>query len=210
MSWQFDVTVANNFDEIATTSIPRYQEVIEMCIEIAAKNFPEKNCRVLDVGSALGRTISDFYEKGFRNVLGVEKSEAMVRASKLKDFVIHSDQFPSEKGPFDFVCANWTLHFIDEREKYLRDIYNGLNRGGILILSDKMAAAPIILDLYHDFKRSNGLTEQQIQAKAEAIRGVLNPRPLEWYLQTLRQIGFVDVNIINAHFHFNTLFARKP
>lgn len=47
----------------------------------------------------------------------------MVQASEFKSEVILSETFPFAAGPFGFVMANWTLHFIKEREQYLRDVY---------------------------------------------------------------------------------------
>ncbi|MBS1968785.1 MAG: methyltransferase domain-containing protein [Bdellovibrionales bacterium] len=208
-SWQFNDKVADEFENIALTSIPRYKEVIGMCVEIATKAYPDKKCRILDVGSAIGKTMDEFHKSGFTDVWGVEKSEAMIKGSKYSDHVIHSDTFPRGQKPFHIVCANWTLHFVKERKAYLEDIYNGLEKEGFLILSDKTQGNPFLLDLYHDFKRRNGLTEQQIADKAESIKGVLEPYPLNWYLTELKNIGFSEVHVINAYYHFTTFLARK-
>ncbi len=208
-SWTFDEKVSKDFEKIALTSIPRYKEVIGMCVEIASKAYPKKNCRVLDIGSAIGRTMDEFIKAGFLDTWGVEKSESMVKNSMHQDHVILSDTFPQGQPPFHLVCANWTLHFVKARKEYLQDIYDGLAPGGFLIISDKMQGNPFILDLYHDFKRKNGISEQQIKDKAEAIRGVLDPYPLSWYMSELENIGFCDVNIINAYYHFTTILARK-
>jgi len=208
-SWKFDEKTAGNFEKIALTSIPRYKEVIGMCVEITGKAYPEKDCRVIDIGSAIGYTVDEFIKNGFSDVWGVENSESMIRQSRHSEKIFLSETFPKDQGPFDVVCANWVLHFVKRRKEYFQDIYDGLSSGGYLIISDKMEANPFILELYHDFKRRNGLTEKEISDKADAIKGVLEPYPLMWYLTELRNIGFREVNVINAYYHFVTLLVRK-
>lgn len=208
-SWQFDDQVAKIFEGHALASIPRYKEVIGMCVEIASKAYPKKDCRVLDVGSAIGHTMHEFHKAGFTDVWGVEKSESMIKESQHKENVIQSETFPKGQKPFHIVCANWTLHFVKERKAYLQDIFNGMEKDGFLILSDKTQGNPFILDLYHDFKRRNDLTEQEIADKAASLKGVLEPYPIAWYLTELKNIGFSEVNVINGYYHFTTFLARK-
>ncbi len=133
----------------------------------------------------------------------------MVEASQFKTETVVSETFPASAGPFGFVMANWTLHFVKEREQYLRDVYAGLREGGTLVITDKMLGSSVTLDLYHDFKRSCGLTEEQIRRKSESLRGVLVPYPMEWYFSTLASIGFTHCEIVNAAPSFVTLYVRK-
>jgi hypothetical protein len=107
------------------------------------------------------------------------------------------------------VLANWTLHFIRERDEYLADVFAHMREGGILILTDKMQASPFVHDRYHDFKRAQGLTEEQIQKKQAAIEGVLVPYSLEWYLDTLKEIGFREATIIDGSWGFVSLLCFK-
>ena len=51
--------------------------------------------------------------------------------------------------------------------------------------------------------------EQEIQNKAQGVQGVLVPFPIEWYLNVLKETGFKDVSIIDAHFSFVTFYAKK-
>jgi hypothetical protein len=63
--------------------------------------------------------------------------------------------------------------------------------------------------MYHDFKRRSGVSDEEIRQKDEAIRGVLVPYPVEWYLENLRSAGFHSIEIINAAPAFVTFFAIK-
>lgn len=208
-SWKFDEKVASQFDKIAHTSIPRYEEVIRMGVEIAEKAFPQKDCKILDVGSAIGQTVDTFIQNGFHDTWGVENSKAMFSKSKHPEKIILSEHFPTKQGPFHMICANWVLHFMNHRKKYLQDIYHGLMSGGYFILSEKVQATPLIEELYWDFKRKNGLSESEIKNKATAIQGVLIPYPLNWYYAELKELGFREINVINAYYHFVTILAKK-
>ncbi len=207
--WTFNTGVAETFDEIAQTNIPNYEPVIQQCVDIALSAFPDKEkTRIIDVGSATGYTLERLRATGYKEVFGVDNSPSMLGRSRVQENLILSQTFPKEHGPFDIVIANWTLHFVDEREAYLRDIYHSLNPGGLLILSDKMLSSTLTHQKYHDFKRSKGLSEEYIHEKAAAIEGVLTPRPCSWYQETLANIGFTDIEIINALWCFNTLLCR--
>jgi tRNA (cmo5U34)-methyltransferase len=210
MRWTFDAKVAAEFDIIAATQIPNYEKVIERCIELAHAFFPQNaTATIIDVGSARGRTVTRLFDAGFTQTIGVEASADMLAVSAHPDKIILSDCFPMDKAPFDMVLANWTLHFIHAREQYIRDIYKGLKNGGVFILSERMQGTPETYQRYLDFKRKNGVSEEAIKAKEAALLGVLEPLPLQWYLQTLHAIGFTDIEVIDAAWCFNTILCRK-
>jgi len=208
--WKFDDSVAAGFDTIARTNIPHYEDVIDKCVMIAEAAFPDKTkARIIDVGSAKGHTLERFRKAGYENVFGVDSSAAMLAQSSVKENLIHSETFPKQHGPFDMVVANWTLHFIPERNRYLRDIRDSLSENGILVLSEKMQSSDFVHARYHDFKRYMGVSEQDIAAKEAAIEGVLVPYPLEWYIDTLREHGFSHIEIIDAAWCFKTILCIK-
>jgi trans-aconitate methyltransferase len=208
--WKFDDEVARLFDEIARTNIPHYEDVIWKCLAVAKEAFPDKTtAKIIDVGSALGHTMEIFRGAGYAHVFGVDSSESMHAQSRVKKNLILSSTFPKEHGPFDLVLANWTLHFVKEREKYLSDIFAGMSQGGVLILTDKMESTKEKNAHYHAFKRAQGLTEEEIVAKAAAIEGILIPFPQEWYLETLPRIGFKNVAIIDEVWCFTTLRCNR-
>jgi SAM-dependent methyltransferase len=206
--WVFDEQVARNFDHIARTSIPHYDQVIEKSIEIIQKTgFTDP--KVIDVGSAIGTTLSRLYTAGFHNLYGVDNSHSMLDHSFRHATLVCSPDFPQDLAPFHVVLANWVLHFISDREQYLSSIAASLAPGGLLILSEKVVSTPMCHDLYHDFKRGNGLSESDIETKQSRLRGVLTPYPLQWYLATLPERGFESVEVIDAHYSFVTILARK-
>jgi SAM-dependent methyltransferase len=206
-SWKFDAAVAERFQAEAQQHIPDYERVIELCVAVL-DSFNNKHIKVIDVGSALGYTLDKLLANGFTNVFGVEASDAMIAKTLHQERVFSSSSFVMQA--WDAVLINWTLHFIDDRVEYLKTVFDSLTPGGVLILTDKMDMDPLVLSLYHDLKSKNGVSAEVIAQKAAAVKGVLNTKPVEWYLDTLTALGFSSVQIINSRLGFNTLFARKP
>lgn len=200
--WQFDEEAAANFAAIAQREIPDYQRVIDLSIQVVDK-LELENPKIIDVGSAIGATLQALHSAGFHNLYGVDSSAEMLARSFDKATLIQSEQFPVEHGPYDVVLANWVLHFIPERTAYLHAIKNALSDNGVLILTEKLSGSELANELYYDFKRSNGVSEADIQLKKQRLEGVLTTRTLDWYLLELKQLGFESVEIVNA----NTVFA---
>jgi SAM-dependent methyltransferase len=178
-----------------------------MCIDIAKRRCGE-DATIVDVGSALGHTIEKFNAASYKNVYGVEASTAMFDNSKYQAYIKVSETFPKEWHA-DFVMANWTLHFVNERKQYIQDVYNALTSNGTFVLSDKTPQSDDIKELYYDFKRSNGVTDSYIYEKEQKLKGYMNLLPVEWYIDTLKEIGFKNVQIINSRLGFVTFYAEK-
>jgi len=204
--WEFNAEVAASFEHIARTSVPHYREVLDKTVEIV-KRCGFENPKIIDVGSAIGTTLSLLHDNGFHNLYGVDSSQDMLDRSFQQATLINSDWFPVEHGKFDVVIANWVLHFIKQRGRYLQSIRDSLTSNGVLILTEKVATHKMTHELYHDFKRKQGLSEFEIAKKRRMLEGVLVTYPLSWYLETLNDLGFRHVDIVDADFAFVTLVA---
>ena len=206
--WKFDAQVAKVFDGIARREIPDYLRVIALCIKVIGKGRLEQP-KIIDVGSATGETLRQLHQAGYRKIYGVDNSADMLDRSFDKATLIHSESFPQEYGPFDYVLNNWTLHFIREPMAYLESIEKSMAPGATLILSDKVTSSDCAHELYYDYKREKGVTEEEIEKKRKQIAGVLVTYPYTWYLNALNSLGFEEVEIINANTSFVTFMARK-
>jgi SAM-dependent methyltransferase len=205
--WTFDDQVAERFLQEALTNIPDYDRVIDLCVEIAQHKF-DNSCRVVDVGSALGYTINKFVDQGFENVTGVESSTSMLKFAQHADRVVLSSEFPSNITA-DLILANWTLHFIHRRDQYLQDMFDSLNPGGAVVVTDKTTQSDLIKELYYDFKRGNGVSDEYIQQKEEKLKGYMTCYSVDWYWQQLARIGFKNIQVINSRLGFVTFYAEK-
>ncbi len=207
--WRFDKKIAEHFETIARREIPDYLRVIDLCVRVVGKSRLEQP-KIIDVGSALGETLKQLYAAGYQNIYGVESSADMLQKSFKQATLIHSEHFPQEYAPFDYVIANWVLHFIPERARYLESIKKSLSPGGTLILTEKVSSSECTHDLYYDLKRAHGVSEEEIERKRRQIEGVLVTYPLNWYLDTLKLLGFEQIEIINACTAFITIMAVNP
>jgi len=203
--WVFDESVAERFQHEAETNIPSYHTVIDKCLTFARKHL-NKADKIIDVGSALGYTMNKFIDAGFTNVMGVDNSTAMIEKALHKSLVVCSDSLPNYR--YKLVMMNWTLHFVTDKKSYLTTIYNQLEDNGYLILSDKCLQSEIVKDMYYDFKRSRGVSEEYIKQKEHNLIGVMKSVPTEWYLEALHDIGFT-VEIIHADLGFVTFLCKK-
>lgn len=210
--WTFNSTVADAFDNHARQHIPDYDRVIDLSIAVCQQLVKDPaEDRILEVGSAVGETIKRLFAKDFHNLVGVEASAGMLDKVAHVPIAqwIHSDQFPHEHGPFKAVLCNWTLHFIKDKREYLQAIYNGLDINGFAVVTDKTCNAGLELDLYHNFKRAQGVSEEEIAAKAASVQNIMFINDPNWYLETLKDIGFKQVTVINSAPCFTTFLAQK-
>jgi tRNA (cmo5U34)-methyltransferase len=210
-SWTFNESVADSFVDHARKHIPDYYRVIDLSVNICKKTLTDHiEDKIVDVGCATGETINKLWSSGLCNLIGVDNSQAMLdRCQNEIAFYVLSNQFPLDNAPFKAVLCNWTLHFIKDKLSYLSDIYKGLADDGFVILTDKTVNDQVDLNLYHNFKRSNGVTDREISLKAESLQGVMFINDVNWYLDNLKEIGFSRVTIINAAPCFTTFLAFK-
>lgn len=206
--FEFNDEIARNFKEIARKEIPNYLLVIKKCLEISKNNLL-KDSKILDVWSAVWETLEYFYKAWFKNIYWVEKSKSMIDSSFNLVKIIHSDIFPIEYWKFDLIMANWTLHFINERQKYINDIFNWLNENWLFILTEKVTSSNIVWDLYKDIKRKNWVSEDEIIKKEKSLIWVLNQYPVEWYFDVLKRVWFKSIDIIDSNYCFVTFLAKK-
>jgi tRNA (cmo5U34)-methyltransferase len=205
--WEFNSDIAKVFVAHARQHIPNYDTVIDKCV-LLSQDFIDKDGAIIDVGCATGETLRRLKQSGFSNLHGVEASQAMLEHCDpdLAQYY-HSDTFPNKK--FDAVFCNWTLHFIKDKISYLSAIHSNLDDHGFLVLSDKTSLDPVCIKKYHEWKSSQGVTEKQIQAKEQSVKDVMFINSPKWYLDTLQQVGFGRVEIIDADWCFTTFLCRK-
>jgi len=207
VKWSFDPDVAKRFQQEAENHIPDYERVIELCRSIADRRIA-KGMPVVDVGSALGHTLDVFSANGYTNLYGVESSPAMIEASTFKNRIFCTNEFPD--AIFKFVMINWTLHFIIEKAQYLEQVYHHMLPGGTLIITDKTTQTPEVKELYYDFKRANGVSEEYIEEKEQKLKGYMHTVNQDWYTDNLAKIGFTNIQVVNARLGFVTFLCHKP
>jgi len=227
VDFEFDSKVANVFEDMLNRSIPGYSTIIST-IGTLTKVHAKPDTNLYDLGSSLGAASLSMrrnIEHAGCNIIAVDNSEAMIsRSSEL----LARDNSPV---PVTLLCEdirnvnitnasvvvlNYTLQFIapEERDDLIKNIYNGLNSGGILILSEKVIFEDKQLNerqvnRYYDFKRVNGYSDTEINRKKEALENVLIPDTPEEHFRRLGRCGFKTCDIWHQLFNFISIVAEK-
>jgi tRNA (cmo5U34)-methyltransferase len=223
--WKFDEQVTQHFDSHVRKSVPLYDEVQRMVIEVS-EWFIRDNSVVYDLGSSTGETISLLLEKhsNKKNVrfIGIENSISMIEAARKKcnsENVQFLHQDVAELAEFfdaDFVTSIYTFQFLPlkNRRKVLQRIHKDLSEGGALVMVEKIRAEnsffeDLWLELYWDLKQKQGLNSAQVIQKANSLRGVLMPLTLTENINLLREVGFFSIDTFMKWYNFAGIIAVK-
>lgn len=223
----FDQRVVDVFPDMIKRSVPGYATIINMIGNLAERYaLPDSNC--YDLGCSLGAaTLAMRHRIQAANckIIGVDNSAAMIARCQ-QVIAADSGEIPVDliEAPIQSVniqnasmtVLNFTLQFIatDERLDVLKKICTGLNPGGVLILSEKVAFEDqlhqqLMTELHHNFKRANGYSDLEIAQKRAAIEDYLIPETLSIHRQRLRAAGFNSVDVWFQCFNFASLIAIK-
>ena len=225
--FKFGSKVANVFDDMVSRSVPFYGEMQRMIAELAADHAKE-GTNVYDLGCSTGTTMIGMNTMIPDNIrfVGIDESQDMLNKC---------DQKLIESGftrPYELIAANLqegfkienasvavlclTLQFIRpiSREKILKNIYDGLVPGGVLILVEKILAEESLFNrnfikYYYDMKRRNNYSEMEISQKREALENVLIPYKSSENILMLRDAGFAHCEVFFKWYNFTGIIAVK-
>ena len=222
----FDSAVARVFPDMIKRSVPGYAETVAMSGVIAGE-YARDNTKLYDLGCSLG-AVTLAMRHGVKadncKILGVDNSDAMIEQAghylaldeggvDVELFCADITQLKIENA--SVVALNYVLQFIpqDQRLGLLSNIAQGLNKGGALILSEKICFAAdeqkLQDDLHLDFKRANGYSELEISQKRSAIENVLIPETDAAHIARLKKAGFSQVIRWYQCFNFVSYLAIK-
>lgn len=235
--FEFNSEVVSVFDDMISRSVPLYCEVIDLAIYWFEKFYcPGTN--VYDLGCSTGTTL-DILARVSRALVspdendpickfvGIDNSEAMVRACKeklewaTKDNLVSidircGDILDAVIENTSFVIMNYTLQFVPviHRQRLLQSLFDGLNDGGIFLLSEKVRAECLEIQetctwIYEDFKERRKYSTREIARKKEALMNVLIPLTEGELKDALKRVGFETIEIIAKWNNFLTIVARK-
>ncbi len=222
--FEFDQAVASVFDDMLDRSIPFYNEVQRLVIDIILAEQGDGKT-VLDLGSSTAQFLLEL-NAGMTTdmkLVGIDNSEAMLDRARQKAqaFGVNielelGDILTYDYNSCDFVISNYTLQFIRpmQRLELIKKIFNGLERGGLFIFSEKVIfddkrLDKEMIDIYYDFKRTHGYSEFEISQKREALENVLVPFTIKENIEMCAKAGFTDVQTVFQWANFVTFVARK-
>ncbi len=226
--FQFDQNVAGVFDDMVARSVPFYDELQRMTVEMA-RHFWQPGTSIVDLGCATGTTLaalSEVFQDEEVDLVGLDNSEAMLdkareRLGTLRGKARHrlichdvNDGMPVEDA--SVVIINWTLQFVRplHRDRVIQDLYERLRPRGCLILMEKVLIESSLLnrlyiDLYYQFKERHGYSQSEIAGKRESLENVLIPYRVEENALLLRRNGFEIVDVFFRWYNWAGFLAVK-
>lgn len=224
-AWRFDAEVSRAFEAHVRKSVPFYDELQRMLVELS-DYFVRDQSVVYDLGSSTGITLdllaAHHAAKENAQFIGVDCSESMVQEAQARvkwpnvRFIHKNAMEVGFIPPANFIVSLYTLQFLTlaERRLLLQRIHAGMVEGGALLLAEKTRAEnscfeDVWLELYWDFKLRQGLTSEQILCKANSLRGVLNPLTTEENMDLLSHSGFSRVEVFFQWYNWSGFLAVK-
>jgi tRNA (cmo5U34)-methyltransferase len=227
--FDFGKNTAVVFDDMLDRSVPFYAEIQRMVAELAV-DFAADGTTIYDLGCSTATTIAQI-DRGLppeMNVryVGIDSSPEMLvlaekklaesgvtRPCELRHGDLNTDL---EISNASVVLLVLTLQFVRplHRERIIREIYEGLEPNGCLILVEKVlgensAFNRLFINHYYEMKRRNGYSNLEIAQKREALENVLVPYRLEENKELLRGQGFRHVDTFFKWYNFCAMVAMK-
>ena len=229
--FRFNDKVAAVFPDMLRRSIPGYTASLEAIGSLAAR-FVRAGTNCYDLGCSLGAATLAM-RQGIREpccrIVAVDVAPAMIarcqeiiaeddrRSAPETDVdVVESDVRDVEIVNASMVVLNYTLQFLglDDRDELLCRIAHGLNKGGLLVLSEKVVdenptMENLLVDLHHEHKRRNDYSALEISRKRAALEEVLIPETVATHRERLKRAGFSDSAVWLRYFNFVSIVAIR-
>lgn len=229
--FRFNDAVAKVFPDMLRRSIPGYDATIEAIGSLAARYvLQDTNC--YDLGCSLGAATIAMRQgidtPGCR-IVAVDTAPAMTKrcreilAEDDRQFapatpveVLRADIRDIEFKNASMIVLNYTLQFLPmiDRDALMRSIYDGLNDGGLLVLSEKVVdeipeMEELLVDLHREHKRRNDYSALEVSRKRAALDIVLIPETVAAHRSRLAEAGFSHTAVWLRYFNFVSIIAIR-
>jgi tRNA (cmo5U34)-methyltransferase len=222
--FEFDQTVASVFDDMLERSIPFYETVERLIVDLILARERD-GMRVVDLGSSTATFLLNLHSRMQTKLelVGIDNSEAMIERARQKADafgaqiqLVLDDIVTWDYTGTDVAVATYTLQFVRpmQRLELLQRIARGLNPEGRFIFAEKVVfddkrLDKEMIDIYYDFKRARGYSEFEIARKREALENVLIPFTISENVKMCKDAGFTEVSTVFQWANFVTFVAQK-
>lgn len=208
----FDKEVADIFPSMAKRAIPLFYETHKLHANLCRPWLDRaEGVRILDVGASRGAFLSALREltplRYIDHIVAMDISEPMcqhLRAEYPGVQVIHRDItspefFAMDDGAWDIINCTYVVQFVkpEHQVAVLRKLTRMLAPGGVLFLGQKMDSSGPVGRLLHAeyirFRRENGYTDEEIEAKTAALQNSMWPMPDSVLADYLLKFGVLPV-----------------
>ena len=147
----YDGFYANIYDLLVFNQIKTEYEIGQ----IINTTTPTSESLILDIGCGTGNTVHGFVERGYSNIVGIDKSKEMIEKARDKypnykfeiANIMDMAGFPYNDGTFTHIlCLYFTIYYMKDKERFFKNCFNLLQPGGFLIvhLVDRNRFDPIL------------------------------------------------------------------
>lgn len=225
--FNFDQRVAEVFPDMIQRSVPGYQTILHT-LGLLTERYAQAETNLYDLGCSLGAAslmMRRHNTQSHCKIIAVDNSEAMLERCQH-----HIDSYRGDT-PIELHCQNiqdteitnasivvlnFTLQFVppEQRQAILNKIAAGLKPGGLLLLSEKVrdnsaSMNELLIDLHHEFKRTNGYSELEISQKRTALENVMKTDTIDLHHQRLSEAGFSESGVWYQSYNFCSIIAIK-
>lgn len=193
-SWEFNESVAEDFDNHVSASVPGYEWFHEYIVKLAGF-YIEDDDVILDIGCSTGTLLRDI-KRSLRNrdfyMIGVDKSSSMIDIAKsnvqdLRSNFVTGDilEYFDMTDPsleLSFITIMLTLQFLSYEDRFnvLKTCYSRLKDGGAVIVVEKIIQEDghmqsMFDGIYQEMKFENGLSKESLFDKTLSLRGKMKP-----------------------------------
>jgi len=216
----FSFDTINDFDRHIHQSIPNYDILFQSIVRLA-DYFKDDKKIIYDVGCSTGNLLR--YFKRANNytgkMVGLDISRNLLPTNTREydniDFVEHNLNTPYIFNNACLIFSIFTLQFLskDARQGMLNSIYDGLNKGGALIIAEKCYLdsgmfQDMFTSTYYDYKKES-FTEKEIFDKERQLRTMLKPYTEDENYEMMRNAGFTKIEKFYQYFQFGAFIAVK-
>lgn len=225
-AFAFDDAVARVFPDMIKRSVPGYTMIIPM-IGVITEQYAQANSHLYDLGCSLGASLLAMRHgvnvEGCK-VVGIDNAEAMLKRCQsyvdIDDAIVPVELHQGDVTDFEYekasvITLNFTLQFIplEKREALIQKLYEALEPGGALILSEKVSfeepEQTLQQELHWDFKRANGYSDLEVSQKRSALENVLITESSSAHITRLKNAGFSQACTWYQCFNFTSFIAVK-
>ena len=180
-SWEFNESVAKDFDNHVSASVPGYEWFHDYIVRLA-EFYIEDNDSILDIGCSTGTLLRDIKLKLPNRdfyMCGVDKSEAMIDIAKsnVKDLksnfftgdILEFFNMTDHSAELSFITIVLTLQFLsyEDRLKVLKTCRSRLKDRGVVVVVEKIIQEDghmqkMFDEIYQEMKFENGLSKDSL------------------------------------------------
>ena len=206
---KFDFNTIENFDEHIEKSIPNYNILIDF-IKSISQYFYVDNTNIYDLGCSTGKLLKSLDTNC--NKIGIDNSTLLPLDKAFYNIDLNTNFNISNAC---LVYSIFTMQFLNpsKRLSYLKNIYDGLNDGGALIICEKVyqdygKIQEVMTFSHYDYKLKN-FKPNEIINKEKDLRYIMKPNTSKELDNLLFDVGFSKTTIFWQMFNFKGIIALK-